>query len=149
MFTDGTQRQHNRNRRSNFSGHKRFYCYGYLVTTAPDGLIIDVAGAFAGRKNDHQVLLSLNTFFPPPPLSSPPLPSPALPNRTKTKATCQAASLRPKQETTYNTIPQWTKAFIRNLAATLCTTILLIPWPKIFQMISGRRCGWPMKTAYL
>ena len=64
MFTDGTQRQHNRNRRSNFSGHKRFYCYGYLVTTAPDGLIIDVAGAFAGRKNDHMVRL----LSSPPPL---------------------------------------------------------------------------------
>lgn len=53
LFTDGTQRQHNRNRRSNFSGHRKIYCYGFLVTTAPDGMIADTAGAFAGRKNDH------------------------------------------------------------------------------------------------
>jgi hypothetical protein len=52
-FTDGTQRQHNRDRRSNFSGHKRYYCLGYLVTNGPDGMIVDVSGAFAGRKPDH------------------------------------------------------------------------------------------------
>ena len=52
-FTDGTQRQHNRDRRSNFSGHKRHYCLGYLVTNAPDGMIVDVSGAFTGRKPDH------------------------------------------------------------------------------------------------
>ena len=35
------------------SGHKKKYCFDYLVTTAPDGIIVDVSGAFAGRKNDH------------------------------------------------------------------------------------------------
>ena len=53
LLTDGTQRQHNRDRRTNFSGHKKYYCFGYLVTTAPDGMIADVSGAFVGRKNDH------------------------------------------------------------------------------------------------
>ncbi len=53
LFSDGTQRQHNRDRRTNFSGHKHFYCYGYLNTVAPDGMIVDISGAFAGRKNDH------------------------------------------------------------------------------------------------
>ena len=54
MFTDGTQRQHIRDRRSNFSGHKRYYCLGYLVTNGPDGMIIDVSSsAFAERKRDH------------------------------------------------------------------------------------------------
>lgn len=53
LLTDGTQRQHCRDRRTNFSGHKRMYCFGYLVTTAPDGMIADISGAFAGRKNDH------------------------------------------------------------------------------------------------
>ena len=53
LMTDGTQRQHNRDRRTNYSGHKGFYCYGYLVTAVPDGMIADVTGAFAGRKNDH------------------------------------------------------------------------------------------------
>ena len=53
LFTDGTQRQHNSGRRTNFSGHKHYYCYGYLVTVAPDGMIVDISGAFAGRKNDH------------------------------------------------------------------------------------------------
>ena len=54
LFTDGTQRQHNRDRRTNFSGHKKFYCFGYLLTCAPDGMIADVSGAFSGRKNDHR-----------------------------------------------------------------------------------------------
>ena len=54
LFTDGTQRQHNRDRRSNFSGHKKYYCLGYLVTCAPDGLVTYLDGAFSGRKPDHQ-----------------------------------------------------------------------------------------------
>ena len=54
LLTDGTQRQHNRDRRTNFSGHKKYYCFGYFVTTAPDGMIpADLSGAFVGRKNDH------------------------------------------------------------------------------------------------
>ena len=53
LFSDDTQRQHNRDRRTNFSGHKNFYCYGYLNTVAPDGMIVDISGAFAGRNNDH------------------------------------------------------------------------------------------------
>ena len=52
MFTDGTQRQHNRNRRTNFSGHRRIYCYGFLADTFPDGMAA-IDGGFAGRKNDH------------------------------------------------------------------------------------------------
>jgi len=31
LFTDGTQRQHNRCRRTNFSGHRKIYCYGYSM----------------------------------------------------------------------------------------------------------------------
>ena len=53
LFSDGTQCQHNRDRRTNFNGHKKFYCLGYLVIVAPDGMIVDLSGPFAGRKNDH------------------------------------------------------------------------------------------------
>jgi hypothetical protein len=42
LFSDGTKRKHNHDRQTNYSGHKRFYCYGYMATAAPDGLVVDL-----------------------------------------------------------------------------------------------------------
>ena len=53
LMTDGTQVQMNRDVRLNFSGHKWYYCFGYLFTTGMDGMIVDVRGPFAGSINDH------------------------------------------------------------------------------------------------
>lgn len=53
MFTDGTQRRMPRNRRTNYSGHKKMYCLGFLATVTPDGMLSMVNGPFAGRRNDH------------------------------------------------------------------------------------------------
>lgn len=53
LFTDGTQRKHHHDVPVNYSGHKKYYCFGYLLTVAPDGSIVDVPDPFTGRKNDH------------------------------------------------------------------------------------------------
>jgi hypothetical protein len=50
LFSDGTKRRHHHD-----AGHKRFYCFGYMVTVAPDGIIVDVQGPYAGRRNDHDM----------------------------------------------------------------------------------------------
>jgi len=55
IFSDPTKRRCNKGRRTNYSGHKKMHCYGFMVSTAPDGLIVDLQGAYAGRKNDHMV----------------------------------------------------------------------------------------------
>jgi hypothetical protein len=55
LFSDGTKRKQHRARRTLFCGHKKFYCLGYLVTIGPDGMIVHLAGPFAGRKNDHMM----------------------------------------------------------------------------------------------
>lgn len=53
LFTDGTQVQMNRDIQVNFSGHKSFYCFGYLVTCGMDGMFVDIQGPYAGSLNDH------------------------------------------------------------------------------------------------
>lgn len=55
LFSDGTERKQHRGRRTLYSGHTKFYSLGYLVTIGPDGMIVHVAGPFAGRKNDHMM----------------------------------------------------------------------------------------------
>ena len=59
-----TKRRCNRNRRTTCSGHKKYYCLSFHTTIAPDGMIVDRAGAYAGRKNDHQ-LQDDNSAQPP------------------------------------------------------------------------------------
>ena len=53
IFTDGTKLPINRDVPANFSGHKKIYCFSFLVSTAPDGMIPDVYGPKAGRRIDH------------------------------------------------------------------------------------------------
>ena len=60
LFTDGhvqlIQRPANVIQQQYYCGHYRSHCLKWLATFAPNGLVVDLAGAFEGRHNDQFML---------------------------------------------------------------------------------------------
>lgn len=58
-FIDGTTRGICRptvNQEAYYSGHKRYHCVKYQALTCPDGMIVNLKGAYEGRKHDAAIL---------------------------------------------------------------------------------------------
>ncbi|KAJ8914010.1 hypothetical protein NQ315_012033, partial [Exocentrus adspersus] len=74
-FIDGTARaicRPSENQEAYYSGHKKMHCLKYQSVCTPDGLIINLQGAYQGRRHDAAILresrlleqLQLHVVFP-------------------------------------------------------------------------------------
>lgn len=64
-FIDGTVRSICRpsvNQEEYYSGHKRVHCVKYQSVLTPDGLIINLKGAFPGRRHDAGIFRESNLY---------------------------------------------------------------------------------------
>lgn len=64
-FIDGTVRQICRpsiHQEDYYSGHKRVHCVKYQSILCPDGIIINLKGAFPGRRHDSGILRETNIY---------------------------------------------------------------------------------------
>lgn len=64
-FIDGTTRaicRPTENQQAYYSGHKRYHCVKYQAVTCPDGIIVNLKGAYEGRKHDAAILRDSNLY---------------------------------------------------------------------------------------
>nr|CAI5867325.1 unnamed protein product [Callosobruchus analis] len=62
-FIDGTPRKicrPSQNQEEYYSGHKRYHCLKYQSILCPDGLIVNLKGAFPGRRHDARIYRESN-----------------------------------------------------------------------------------------
>ncbi|KAJ3622557.1 hypothetical protein MTP99_003060 [Tenebrio molitor] len=64
-FIDGTVRpicRPSNNQDEYYSGHKRLHCVKYQSVLTPDGLIVNLKGAFPGRRHDAGIFRETNLY---------------------------------------------------------------------------------------